>query len=48
MSANVHEPLECPYCWRVLYSKSAQSNHINHEHWKEVEAEKEEETDEVS
>lgn len=25
----------CPNCWRVLYSKSALTRHINREHWDE-------------
>jgi hypothetical protein len=42
MNGNTHCPYECPYCWRVLYSKGALTNHVNTEHWKEKEAEQEE------
>lgn len=27
---------ECPYCWLVLYSKSALTRHLNAEHWDKV------------
>jgi uncharacterized C2H2 Zn-finger protein len=30
---NQHKAHDCPYCWRVLYSKGALTNHINNEHW---------------
>lgn len=38
----IRAPHDCPYCWRVLYSKSALTTHINAEHWREKEAEEEE------
>ena len=37
MSGNTHKAHDCPHCWRVLYSKGALTNHINNEHWQEVE-----------
>lgn len=36
MSRQAHD---CPYCWRVLYSKGALTTHINAEHWREKEEE---------
>lgn len=39
MNGNTHKPHDCPYCWRVLYSKGALTNHLNNEHWKELEEE---------
>lgn len=35
IDGNTHAPHECPYCWRVLYSKGALTVHINKEHWDE-------------
>jgi hypothetical protein len=37
-----HKQHDCPYCWRVVYSKGALTRHVNDEHWKELEAELEE------
>lgn len=34
-----HKQHDCPYCWRVVYSKGALTRHVNDEHWKELEAE---------
>lgn len=31
--AVVRKAHHCPHCWRVLYSKSALTQHINNEHW---------------
>ena len=42
MNGNTHHPHECPYCWRVLYSKGALTTHVNNEHWKELAADAEE------
>lgn len=36
MNGNTHMPHECPYCWRVLYSKGALTYHMNEEHWQEL------------
>lgn len=33
MNGNTHHPHPCPFCWRVLYSKGALTNHLNNEHW---------------
>ena len=44
---NMHKAHECPYCWLVLYSKSALTQHINNEHWREKE-EEEAEDDNIS
>lgn len=40
-------PRPCPYCNFVYYSKSTYSAHVNAEHWKELEAEKDEQNDET-
>lgn len=39
MNGRAHAPHDCPYCWRVLYSHGALTQHINNEHWRELEAE---------
>lgn len=38
---NQHKAHDCPYCWRVLYSKGALTNHLNNEHWDILEEEPE-------
>jgi len=38
-NTNIHQPHPCPYCWLVLYSKSALTGHLNREHWQDLEAE---------
>lgn len=32
-SGNEHKQHDCPYCWRVLYSRGALTKHLNSEHW---------------
>lgn len=39
MGGQIHKPHDCPYCWRVLYSKAALTTHMNKEHWYEQEEE---------
>lgn len=47
MAGHVRKPHDCPYCWRVLYSKGALTQHVNAEHWKQKEAEEAEEETKV-
>lgn len=47
MNKNIHQPHNCPYCWLVLYSKGALTNHMNHEHWEDMEAEEKAVAEEV-
>lgn len=42
---NKHQAHSCEYCWLVLYSKGALTRHMREEHWRELEAEEAEESD---
>lgn len=48
MNGNTRQPHECPYCWRVVYSKGALTRHVNDEHWQEKEAEQKSNSEEVT
>lgn len=46
-NGNTHKQHDCPFCWRVLYSKGALTNHLNNEHWDTLEQDEEPQRDSI-